>query len=180
MKTFTIEDVRLWNPCYAPERHLISGLEYTALSILERKDIKFEDRLWVIMRSELVSDKLIRLFAVWCARQVQHLMTDDRSINALDVAEKFANGLATDKELAAASAAAWAASAAAWAASAAASYAASAAASYAASAAAAVMAVRAVMAVSAVMAVRAAAWDTAQENKLREMLIAGVETGDVK
>jgi hypothetical protein len=71
-----------------------------------------------------------RLFAVWCARQVQHLMTDERSIAALDVAERFANGAATGEELAAARYAAWdAARDAAWvAASAAAWYAASAAA----------------------------------------------------
>jgi hypothetical protein len=63
-----------------------------------------------------------RLYAVWCARQVQHLMTDERSIAALDVSERFANGEATEAELDAARAAAWAASrdaawAAAWAAS---------------------------------------------------------------
>lgn len=44
-------------------------------------------------------DREIRHYMVWCARQVQHLMTDQRSINALDVAEKFADGLATQEEL---------------------------------------------------------------------------------
>ena len=43
-----------------------------------------------------------RLFAVWCARQVQHLMLDPRSLAALDVAERFANGEATNEELSAA------------------------------------------------------------------------------
>jgi hypothetical protein len=47
-----------------------------------------------------------RLYAVWCARQVQHLMTDQRSTEALDIAERYANGLATEEELAAARAAA--------------------------------------------------------------------------
>ena len=47
------------------------------------------------------------LFAVWCARQVQHLMTDPRSLAALDVAERHANGEATHGELSAAWAAAW-------------------------------------------------------------------------
>ena len=55
-------------------------------------------------------EKEMRLYAVWSARQVQHLMKDKRSIAALDVAERYANGLATDKELAAALDAAWAAS----------------------------------------------------------------------
>ena len=46
-----------------------------------------------------------RLFAVRYARRVQHLMTDPRSIAALDVAERHAKGKATDEELAAAAAA---------------------------------------------------------------------------
>jgi hypothetical protein len=48
---------------------------------------------------EGLSDKQLRLFAVRCARRVQHLMTDPRSIAALDVAERHANGQATDEEL---------------------------------------------------------------------------------
>ena len=52
-------------------------------------------------------DKEIRLYAVWCARQVQHLMTDERSLAALDVAERYAYGQASDAELDAAREAAW-------------------------------------------------------------------------
>jgi hypothetical protein len=44
----------------------------------------------------------VRRYRVWCARQVQHLMTDPRSLTALDVAERYADGQATDDELAAA------------------------------------------------------------------------------
>lgn len=77
-----------------------------------------EDALWRC-RAEPDLAPVWRRYAVWCARQVQHLMTDQRSLAALDVAERHANGGATDAELdAAASAAAWAASAAASAASA--------------------------------------------------------------
>lgn len=43
--------------------------------------------------------KEIRLLAVWFSRQVQHLMIDSRSIEALDVAERFANGKANSQEL---------------------------------------------------------------------------------
>jgi hypothetical protein len=50
--------------------------------------------------------KEVRLFAVWSARQVQHLMTHPRSLSALDVAERHVDGKATDEELAAAWAAA--------------------------------------------------------------------------
>ena len=55
----------------------------------------------------------MRLYAVWCARQVPSLMDDPSSVTAIDVAERNANGAASDDELAAAKAAgaeaAWAA-----------------------------------------------------------------------
>jgi hypothetical protein len=65
--------------------------------------------IWIATRRGVLTDRELRLFAVWCARQVQHLLTDPRSINAIDVAERYANGEATDRELTAARSAAWAA-----------------------------------------------------------------------
>ena len=65
-----------------------------------------DDALWCL-RSVKGHEREMRLFAGWCARRVGHLMTDERSLNALNVAERHANGEATDGELAAASAAAW-------------------------------------------------------------------------
>ena len=61
---------------------------------------------WVATRPSVLTDKELRLFAVFCARQVQHLMTDSRSIEAIDVAEKYAQDKASDDELAAARSAA--------------------------------------------------------------------------
>lgn len=55
--------------------------------------------IWVATREGVLTDKERRLFVVWCARQVQHIMADDRSIAALDVAERYANGNATLQEL---------------------------------------------------------------------------------
>lgn len=73
-----------------------------------------DDALWAL-RCVKDADRDLRLFAVWCARQVQHLMNDERSINALDVSERFANGQASESERASAWAAARAAAgAAAW------------------------------------------------------------------
>jgi len=62
---------------------------------------------WIATRPGVASDADLRKFAVWSARQVQHLLTDQSSLNALDVAERHANGLATDAELEDARAAAW-------------------------------------------------------------------------
>lgn len=68
----------------------------------------FDDALWCL-RAVNGHQREMRLYAVWCARQVQHLMADPRSSAALNVAERHAAGKATDEELAAAEAAAWAA-----------------------------------------------------------------------
>jgi len=69
------------------------------MHILESNGIK--DAIWCL-RSIQNQDKEIRLFAIACAREVEHLMTDEKSIQILDVAERFANGEATDEELMAA------------------------------------------------------------------------------
>jgi len=70
--------------------------ELSLLTILD--SIGLDWAIWSL-RTVDGHDKEIRLFAIWCARKVQHLMTDKRSINALDVAEKYALGTATQDEL---------------------------------------------------------------------------------
>lgn len=115
MKT-TLNQIREKYPCAPGWKKLLARLGKTKtnaddepLSILTVLDSNgLNDALWCLQAVK-GRDREIRLFGVWCARQVQHLMTDQRSIAALDVAERFANGEATDAELAAARAAAWAA-----------------------------------------------------------------------
>jgi hypothetical protein len=74
---------------------------------MQHPEIPAKDKVWAFTREGIVGDKTLRLFAVGCARKVQHLMKGQRSIDALDVAERYANGNATKDELAAAWAAAW-------------------------------------------------------------------------
>lgn len=74
------------------------------LSILKSNGL--EDALWAL-RCIYGIDRDARLFIVWCGRQVQHLMTDKRAIEALNIAERFAIGIATEDELAAARTAVW-------------------------------------------------------------------------
>lgn len=204
MKQFTLEDLRALKPCYDPAKYLPEDWRGTALDILDVKAAPFSDRLWTVLHTEFFSDKFLRLFAVWCARQVQHLMKDERSVTALDVAEAFANGSATKEELIIASdAATGAADAAARAATGAADADADADARAARAADAAARAAWAA-ARADVYAARAATWAAAsareaatwaaaareaaardaaraaQENKLREMIIAEIETGDVR
>ena len=107
----TLNDIRSHSPCSEGWQKLLSSLNkkksddepVSFLEIVESNGI--EDAIWCL-RVVKGRDKEIRLFAVWCARQVQHLVTDARSLNALDVAERFANGEATREELSEARAAA--------------------------------------------------------------------------
>ena len=120
MITTTLNRIRAYRPCETGWAKLLKGLGKTqaddeALPYARILEINgLDDALWCC-RAEPQEWKTWRLFAVWCGRQVQYLMTDQRSTNALDVAERHANGNATDEELAAAWAAALVAAwAAAW------------------------------------------------------------------
>lgn len=71
---------------------------------MESNDL--DDTLWAT-RCVKGHDGDLRLFAVWCARQVQHLNTDVRVETCLDVVTQYATGDATTEELTAAWDAAW-------------------------------------------------------------------------
>jgi hypothetical protein len=67
---------------------------------------ELDGALWCC-RVEPQYDQEWRLFAATCARRVQHLSLDPRGETAVDVAERFANGQATDEERIVAHSAAW-------------------------------------------------------------------------
>ena len=125
MKTTINNDlIRSFRPCYDPSRYLGEGENLTVKEGVEkyRGIVPAKDMIWLLCRKEFMSDRDLRLFAVWCAREALILVDnpDPRSLAACDVAERFANGEATRQELGAAAedawAAAWNASRAAWAA----------------------------------------------------------------
>ncbi|MBR7789853.1 hypothetical protein [Burkholderia pseudomallei] len=93
-KAFSAEDAD--RNSYIPFKH---DAEIPLLDILKSNGL--DDALWTL-RCISGADRDLRLFAVWCARQVEHLMQDQCSKDALNVAERFANGEATDEERAAA------------------------------------------------------------------------------
>jgi hypothetical protein len=113
MKT-TLNKIRAHSPCASGWARLLKNLGKTCAddeplaitTILDSNGV--DDALWCL-RAVDGHQKEMRLYAVDCARSVQHLMKDARSVAAIDVAERHAHGLATDSELAAAWAAAWAA-----------------------------------------------------------------------
>ena len=97
--------------------------------LIECEDKVVFEQARVVRHLDTWTDKTARLFACWCVREtplhdgrkIWVRLADERSRQAVIVAEKFANGEATAEELAAAWDAAWdaagaAAGAAAWAA----------------------------------------------------------------
>jgi len=138
LPVFTIDDIRGFGPCYDPSRYLAEDWTGTALDVLDVKDCPAADRIWVALGMMPENDRrlaaccFVRHTPIGDGRTVWDLLTDDRSRNGVEVAERFAGGEATEQELdaawdeawAAASAAAGAARAAAWAAARAAAWAA--------------------------------------------------------
>lgn len=100
----TLNRIRAHAPCDLGWENLLSGLGKTAADdeplpfarIVEINDL--DDALWCC-RAEPQHAREWRLFAVWCARLVQRPLTDPRSIAAINVAERYANGHATKEEL---------------------------------------------------------------------------------
>jgi len=101
----TLNKIRAHHPCGDGWKKLLKHLGKTdaddeplAIStILESNGL--DDALWCL-RALPEYDRLWHKYAIWCASQVQHLMDDARSLHALDVAERYTNGLATYEELA--------------------------------------------------------------------------------
>jgi len=107
MITTTLNAIRNHDPCSHGWSKLLRHLGKTTaddellplVTVLDSNGL--HDALWCC-RCMPQYDRLWRLFAVHCARRVQHLMTDQRSVAVIDVAEKYANGQATRDELASA------------------------------------------------------------------------------
>jgi hypothetical protein len=106
-KTISNKIIRQFNPCYDPSKVIID--ENEELSVKQwvekyRDVVPAKDIIWLLLRKEFLSEKDLRLFAVWCAREALKLVTnpDDRIVEACNAAERYANGEATKEELLAA------------------------------------------------------------------------------
>lgn len=111
MKTFTIKDIRSWNPRHTLIRWLPEGWSGTALDVLNLTEPPARDKLWCVLRPECIDEKTLRLFAARCARRALSRLDNPNlhAIAACGVAERYAYDKATNEELSAAETAAWAA-----------------------------------------------------------------------
>lgn len=116
LKYFDINDIRLWNEQDRNDfsHYFSSDWRGTAVDILRNETIPYADRIKIVARPEIISRRVLRLFAVFCGFQVHHKLTNPRSIKALDVAEKFALGIASEGQRIEARDVAWEARCAAW------------------------------------------------------------------
>ena len=53
----------------------------------------------ILCRKEFMTDKELKEYAIWCVREVQNLMSDKRSIIAIDIAEGYLHSKVTQEEL---------------------------------------------------------------------------------
>ena len=117
----TLNKIRVHNPCKDGWAKLLAGLGKTEaddepLPFAKIVEINgLADALWAT-RSAPEHDKDWRLFAVWCARQELKYTNDWRVVNAVNVAERYAHGMASREQLATAYEAAYYATRAAYAA----------------------------------------------------------------
>jgi len=110
MKVYTVADIQALKPCSNHDPLIYVDITWsgTVIDILKCTQVSAVNRLWVVYR--LLDDKTLRLFAVACARHALASVVnpDIRSIEACNIAAKYANGEATKDELMAATYAAYA------------------------------------------------------------------------
>jgi hypothetical protein len=103
-KTISNAIIRQFKPCYDPSELITDENEELPIKdwVQKYRDVvPAQDIFWLLCRKKFLSEKDLRLFAVWCVREALKLVKDPdiRSVEACNVAEKFANGEATREEL---------------------------------------------------------------------------------
>ena len=117
MMSYTIDDVMSWKPCYSREQ--MSGWfrarSCMTVDDLMALDISDDDKLWCLLRPEVVPErKLHELACDYAERALERERKagrepDERSWAAIETTRRWLRGEATDQELAAAGTSAWAA-----------------------------------------------------------------------
>jgi len=104
-KQITYFDLVDMSPCYSPDEIGIPE-NYSAhisdfIKEYRHKVRSLEDIIWVVCRSEYMTDQDMRLFAVWCARQaLKKVKTPDPIIMEIcTIAESYAKGAEGADEL---------------------------------------------------------------------------------
>jgi hypothetical protein len=112
MKKVTIEQFLKLNPCYSEkEIREIAGEknEWTALDVLNLKQVPPDDRLWAVLREEFIEAPILHEFACRCAERALYKIEnpDPRLTKTIEAKRAWLRGEITDEELHAARDDAW-------------------------------------------------------------------------
>lgn len=121
MKTITYEDFVSFNPCWLTDdeerdEHAdqLAGYrairdKWSALDILRLDDVDAEDRLWLVLREELIDAPIMHEFGCRCAERALARIDkpDARSVAAIKAKRRWLRGEISDDELLASWSAAW-------------------------------------------------------------------------
>lgn len=94
--------IRRFNPCYDPKKYFKDSDKYSMIDLLKDKRIPARDRLWVCVRSELMSDLQLKYFGLECAKLSLKYTKDVSVKKCLNVISKYLKGKATIDDLKAA------------------------------------------------------------------------------
>lgn len=83
--------LRLIEPNFPFHMYFADDFNGTAVDILNNSKVPIEDRIWLVARSNFLSEKGRFLFASYCANQVRSQLTDARSRAAVDAAQNYGN-----------------------------------------------------------------------------------------
>ena len=118
-KTVDYDTFVSWGPCWLETAEGRRRLRYyakkkerwTALDILKLRAESAEDKLWAVLRQELLDDDVLSEFACRCAERALSRVEypDPRSIAAIAAKRAWMRGEKTAEDLRAAESAAWAA-----------------------------------------------------------------------
>jgi len=112
MKTITYEQFISFKPCWLGDDKLMAKVkayaklkpEWSALDILALEDEKPADKLWLVLREQLIDAPILHEFACrWAEYKLKPIDNPDpRIVEAIRIKRLWLKGEATDEELAAA------------------------------------------------------------------------------
>ena len=111
VKSVSIEQVKSWKPCWLEEEGGLERLEaigrrkeqWTALDVLDLppEEVSDGDKLWVVLREELIDGPILHEFGCRCAEEALKLVKkpDPRSLAAIEAKRSWLRGEISDDEL---------------------------------------------------------------------------------
>jgi len=102
--------IRSFGPCYDP---LSIGIDDSEVKTVRNWIIKYMDVVkskqdiicgadcashifWLLCRKDFMSDRDLRLFSIWCIREIFKYRMDEKNVEVCDVAEEYALSLLED------------------------------------------------------------------------------------